>query len=644
MRLSSLVITAVPFAIAAALSFAAAGGVVSVIEDTSELSVRRSLDDNGLSWAEVHANGLQVYLTGTAPSEALRFKAISTAGSIVDAARVIDDMKVTETASLKAPRFSIEILRNDSGLSLIGLVPADMDRAKLVKSIQKAVGGAAVSDLLQAADYDPPEGWDASVAYAVQALKDLPRSKVSVAADQVSITAMAESRAAKRKLEAELTRRAGNDVVLQLSISAPRPVLTPFTLRLSMDEDGTRFDACSADSTAAAARITAAAQAAGLANKTECVVGLGVPSPRWAEAAEKAIAALSQLGGGSVTFTDADISLIAAPGIDADLFDQVIGELENSLPDVFSLHSDLPVPETQSTTEAPEFTATLSPEGQVQLRGRVGDTTSRFAAETFAHARFGTQSVHTAARLDESLPRSWSLRVLAGLEALSHLSSGAVIVTPEELSLTGRTGKPEASALIAALLSEKLGEGQRFDINVEYLEKLDPVASLPTPEECETRIATILSTRKINFEPGSDTPDAGAQAVMDDIATILAECGEIRIEIQGHTDSQGRESMNQALSQSRAQAVLNALRERRILTSSYVAKGYGESQPIADNGTEEGREANRRIEFKLIRPEASESQEVQTTLESVASEAIETEGESSPQEADEGAEEPSGDE
>ncbi|MDW3117574.1 MAG: hypothetical protein R8G60_07105 [Roseovarius pacificus] len=57
------------------------------------------------------------------------------------------------------------------------------------------------------------------------------------------------------------------------------------------------------------------------------------------------------------------------------------------------------------------------------------------------------------------------------------------------------------------------------------------------------------------------------------------------------------------------------MRKRRVLTSSFTAKGYGESQPIADNDTEEGREANRRIEFRLIRPKPVK--EEQTTLESL---------------------------
>ena len=117
-----------------------------------------------------------------------------------------------------------------------------------------------------------------------------------------------------------------------------------------------------------------------------------------------------------------------------------------------------------------------------------------------------------------------------------------------------------------------------------------------------------------NFEPGSSTPVAEAGPVLDDIAEVLKTCGEATFEIGGHTDSQGREEMNQQLSQARAQAVLGELRIRRVLNPNITAMGYGEAAPIADNSTEEGRETNRRIEFKLITP--APIPEVATTLES----------------------------
>ena len=57
--------------------------------------------------------------------------------------------------------------------------------------------------------------------------------------------------------------------------------------------------------------------------------------------------------------------------------------------------------------------------------------------------------------------------------------------------------------------------------------------------------------------------------------------------------------MNQTLSQNRAQSVLNALLSRRVSIATFSAKGYGEARPTAENTTEKGREANRRIEFRL---------------------------------------------
>ncbi|PVA10671.1 hypothetical protein DC366_07240 [Pelagivirga sediminicola] len=600
MRLSSIFAIAGTFLMAAVLCLVAAGFAVTVIEDNARNSVRTELDREGMTWTEVDADGLQVFLAGVAPSEARRFAALSVAGRIVDAARVIDQMLVEDTAEIAPPRFSVEILRNDSGISLIGLVPASMDRDALLEQMESAAGGGDVIDLLESADYPVGDAWDIAVDYAVRALNQLPRAKISVEAGRVAIITMADSPEEKRKLEETLKRRVPANLRISLDVSAPRPVITPFTLRFLIEDGTARFDACSADTPEAQSVILQAAYDAGLKGATECTIGLGVPTPAWGRAAALAIKAVADLGGGSVTFADADISLIAAQGTPEGKFDDVVGGLENDLPDVFALHSVLPPPDVEGAPTIPEFVATLSPEGLVQLRGRVGSQRLRETVDSFAKARFRSGSVHTKARVVEGLPQDWPMRVLTGLEALGFLANGAVIVTPDNLTVSGQTGRKDASAQIAGLLADKLGEGEQFDIDVTYKIELDPVAGLPTPEECVARIDTILETRKINFEPGSPNFDANGESIMNDIADILGKCGEIQIEIGGHTDSQGREEMNEELSQQRANAVLDALRSRRVLTSSFTAKGYGEAQPIAGNDTEEGREANRRIEFKLI--------------------------------------------
>ena len=616
MRLSSLFGVAAVFLVSAGLCLLAARFAVIAIEDQSRRGVLKALDEEGLTWTEVDSSGLQVFLAGTAPSEAGRFKALSIAGGVVDAARLIDQMLVEDSAEIAPPRFSLEILRNDSGISVIGLIPSAMDRDALIARIQAGVDGHEVADFLETADYPTPETWDAALDFAISSLERLPRSKVSVDSRRVVVKAMTQSEQEKRQIEIELARSVPDGVRLGLDISAPRPVITPFTLRYLIAENGAgRFDACSADTEEARDMILRAAGEAGLSGKTDCVIGLGVPSPQWGRAAVEAIAALARLGEGSVTFSDADISLIAAEGISESEFDLVVGELDAALPDVFALHAVLTRSEDKEQ-EVPEFIATLSPEGLIQLRGRVGSEMMRSTADSFAKARFRSDAVHTALRVvEEDLPSDWPLRVLAGLEALGYLSNGAATVTPDLIRVSGNTGRQDARQEIAALLSEKLSDGASYEIDVTYQKALDPVSSMPTPDECEALLAEVQVDRKIRFEPGSSTIDAEGGAIMDDIAEIMRKCGDLRLEIGGHTDSQGRAEMNERLSLERARAVLAELRNRRVLTASVTVKGYGETQPIADNSTEEGREANRRIEFKLIRPEPIE--EIQTTLESL---------------------------
>ncbi|GHG84620.1 OmpA family protein [Pseudodonghicola xiamenensis] len=616
MRLSTLLPAGATFGVAAILCLVAAGFAVSAIEDTTEIEVRRTLDQSGFPWAEVQANGLRVILTGTAPDEAARFAAISAIGRRIDAARVIDHMQITPTADLAPPRFSIELLRNGSGISVIGLIPASTDRNDMVDDLEALAPGKKITDLLESADYPAPDGWEPAMLYAMNALKNLPRAKVSVSAGQVEITAIADSRDAKKSLEAQLTRAAPPGLRLALDIAAPRPVITPFSLRYVIDETGGHFDACSAEDEEARDRILATARAAGLTAEASCTIGLGVPSPNWARAAELSIAALSDLGGGSVTFADADITLIAAKGTDAGHFDHVIGELETALPEVFALHSVLPPAAADAVDGPPEFVATLSPEGQVQLRGRLSDETLRQMADSYAKARFGSNNVHTAARLVEGLPGDWPVRVLAGLDALSQLVNGAVTVTPDTLALRGISYDEDAKANISRLLSDKLGEAANFTLDITYRVPPPPADAPPDPEQCEARLSEAQKGGKITFEPGSATIAAASRPILDKISEILSDCEGVRLEIQGHTDSQGREEMNQQLSQARAQSVLNELRARRVLTSSFSAVGYGEANPIASNATEEGREANRRIDFKLIRPKSTENET--TTLDSMA--------------------------
>ncbi len=600
LHLTPKLATALAFFVAGFLALLISWASVLLVERLSERAVRSALLTQGVTFATVNADGLRLQLSGTAENEAARYRAINIAGTVVDAARVQDMMEVTPARAVEAPRFSLEILRNDDGIQLIGLLPEGEIKDTLLAEAEALQPDTQLQDMLETAAYAPPETWGPALDFARKALALLPRAKITVDATSVRIKAIAASDAQKRSFETSLSTGQPEGVRVSYEISAPRPVITPFTLRFVIDAEGPRFDACAADTDRARMRIVAAATAAGAEGTQNCVIGLGVPTPSWSEAAEAGIRAVAALKMATITFKDADVTLEAPASVPQAEFDRVVGELEAALPPVFSLTARLERAENAAQGPA-EFTAVLAPEtGRVELRGRLADELQRSAVDSFAKAAFGSTNVYQATRLDAELPDGWPIRVLAGLRALSELDHGRLLVRADTVEVSGLTGSQTTRARIAQILSEKLGAGQSFKVNVTYDVALDPVASLPTPQDCVSGVTAVLAQKKITFPPGSAEIEAAAAPVMAALAKALERCGGVSMEIGGHTDAQGSEEGNRTLSQARAEAVLLALQGRQVDVSALKAVGYGESRPLADNGTEEGREANRRIEFTLL--------------------------------------------
>lgn len=630
MRISSVLLRLAVFLAAAMACWGAARAAVEVLEARSVVAVYEALLDNGHDWAAVQGDGLQIVIEGNAPGEAERFRAISAAGSVVDSSRVIDNMTVAESAIVTTPEFGIEFLRNESGVSMIGLVPESTDREEIAGLIERYTDGQKVTDLLDSADYPAPAQWEETLSFALRALRLLPRSKVSMMPQHLDIRAISSSDEERALWERELVRLTPPDVQTDLVISAPRPVITPFTVRFVQDGTGARLDACSADTEESQAAILKAARAAGVADPT-CELGLGVPSTTWPEAVRLSLEAMQALGGGRLTIADADVSLVALQGTEPELFGEVTGSLQNDLPEVFSLKAELPDPPLPEAEGPPQFIATLSPEGMAQLRGLVTDELLNLTAENYAMARFGRDAVQMSTQIQpERLPQGWSVRVLAGIEALSFLNNGSVIVQPDTFELRGRSGKKSAKADITRMLIEKIGEDASFTVDVEYDETLDPIAAMPTPQECVSKIQAFNAASKITFDPGSSRIARSALETVDNIADVLRACPDLPLQIYGYTDSQGGEEMNKRLSQQRADSVLDALRMRRVPTRGFTAEGFGEENPIADNETEEGREANRRIEFSLPAAMTQEAAPGEAAPEAGAEDASDAEGAPAP--------------
>jgi OOP family OmpA-OmpF porin len=154
-----------------------------------------------------------------------------------------------------------------------------------------------------------------------------------------------------------------------------------------------------------------------------------------------------------------------------------------------------------------------------------------------------------------------------------------------EFTLAPPPGSPEAEAAAAAAKAA--------------LDAAEATGATEAETACAAEIETILGETSIQFDAGSARLADDSQPVIDRIAAVLAGCPDARLEVSGHTDSQGSDDGNQRLSEARARAVLTALRSDALPLLGISARGYGETRPIADNGTDAGRAANRRIAFTL---------------------------------------------
>lgn len=127
----------------------------------------------------------------------------------------------------------------------------------------------------------------------------------------------------------------------------------------------------------------------------------------------------------------------------------------------------------------------------------------------------------------------------------------------------------------------------------------------PKKHGCPTAVRVVDSQvvilEQVQFDTGKATIKPVSDELLNEVASVLKDHPElVRLEVQGHTDSTGARAMNMRLSQDRSDAVKEALVRRGIAETRLTTQGYGPDQPIGSNRTAEGRQANRRVQFKSL--------------------------------------------
>ena len=114
------------------------------------------------------------------------------------------------------------------------------------------------------------------------------------------------------------------------------------------------------------------------------------------------------------------------------------------------------------------------------------------------------------------------------------------------------------------------------------------------------KVGSKIVLKNIFFDLDKATLRPESTAELNRLIKLMADVPTLKIELSGHTDSQGSDTYNQTLSEKRAKAVVDYLTNAGVSASRLVSAGYGETQPISTNETKEGRQLNRRTEFKVL--------------------------------------------
>ena len=235
--------------------------------------------------------------------------------------------------------------------------------------------------------------------------------------------------------------------------------------------------------------------------------------------------------------------------------------------------------------------------GKVTLHGTVPSEDARTAAVDAATKVFGAGNVTDDLRVDTTAvtgPGADALRNV--FAALKGAGSGwtAEVSGTDTLTLTGEVASDTVKTSIVTAATKAFAPGSVVD-------KLTVAAANPEDTAAVDAINKEIRLRGVTFVTGSATLTGPSKSTLDRVATLLTEATTVRAEVQGHTDNQGDGAANMALSTARAKAVVAYLVGKGITADRLVAKGYGETTPIAANTTDAGRAKNRRVVFSVVK-------------------------------------------
>jgi Outer membrane protein and related peptidoglycan-associated (lipo)proteins len=542
------------------------------------------------AWARLDLSGRDLAVTGFAPDEAAQAAALAAVHGVAGLRTVRD---LTSLLPVQTP-YRLTGEKGEGGITLTGFVPSDEARTKLLDTVSAALPGLELKANVDFAR-GAPDDLIARAGFAAAQFGHLADGGFEIVDGAITLSGTAVSPEDFDALHAALAA-APYEVAADIRPAAPRE---PAFLLIGRDDKGFTLSGHAPSAAARETLLTAVREAAEQGEIRSGLLVAAAPETEaeaWEAQAHEALAIAAELASGEVRVTAGRIDVSGETDEEAALArlrDRLGGELASGLA--------LGTSDIGMRVVSPYVWSASLAGDRIELSGYLPAEADRAVILDEIRRRIGDVPITDTAKWAGGAPEGFERAVSVALAALGRFEKGSVKLEGQVLIIDGFAFAPDADKKIAEL-ADTLPAGFSARSNVSLLP--DP-ASTPDfhldSSACQTLLDQLAARNTIRFETGKAQISEDSFGYLDRIGYAVRRCANEKLEIGGHTDAQGEEAANQALSVARAEAVAAYLVQAGVEAERLTMVGYGESRPVADNATEEGRAKNRRIEFRVRR-------------------------------------------
>lgn len=581
--------------------------------DLSE-RVTMTMEDAGLGWAKAEFVGRDGFLSGMAGGAKEQDDAIALAEKTWGVRIVTENMDVVRTASPYSWAARIE----GQQLVLDGYVPSQSDRKAVLTMAKSQFPGFEIIDRMEIASGEPDHrNFMETVGFGLKQLSGFNYGKVKILDQDFSIEGLTKDVETFRGLREALREELPRDTrLVSNKAQAPEiiiPLASPFLWTATKQGKSLRLSGYVHSSTAKADILAAARKAMPDHNIIDNMqIARGTPTKgQWKNGTTYGLSQLAKLESGMVNLSDLDYTI---KGHAANVSDYSNVEKGLSkLPRGFAVvKKELTVPKIDPYIWRADYHAR-----RLTLSGNVPDQVTKWDIKAQAKRHFPKAYILDKMEVGPGAPENWSRATNSSLSQLARLENGSTMIWNTEIEMRGRATSGERRSDIVERMKGDLPSHYQFfnEIRVPkpVIKKPEVLVQQPqitTYQEdefvsevrlersvCQSYLDSILAGESIHFAPASAKFREDSFATLTRLAHTTKRCPETRIEIAGHTDSDGSRKFNEFLSLRRARSVVKYLTDKGVGKDRLSAIGYGEARPVMPNTSKANKARNRRIEF-----------------------------------------------